>query len=33
MQMDWLRYFDLHRPNQKSVAAPAAHRSRYADAC
>ena len=33
MQMDWLRYFDLHRPNQKSVAAPRAHRSRYADAC
>ncbi|MFC4784898.1 hypothetical protein ACT8ZV_10500 [Nocardioides sp. MAHUQ-72] len=33
MQMDWLRYFDLHRPNQKSVKAPPTTRGRYAGAC
>ncbi|MCW2794456.1 MAG: hypothetical protein JWO76_3554 [Nocardioides sp.] len=33
MQMDWLRYFDLHRPNQQSVKAPPAHRRTYDRAC
>lgn len=33
MQMDWLRYFDLHRPNRKSTKAPQAHRGHYKRAC
>ena len=33
MQMDWLRYFDLSRPDRKSVAAPRAQEGRYAGAC
>jgi hypothetical protein len=33
MQMDWLRYFNLDRPNDRSVSAPRAHRGTYAKAC
>jgi hypothetical protein len=33
MQMDWLRYFTLRKPNSKSVQAPQATRKTYADAC
>ncbi len=33
MQMDWLRYFDLHRPDAKSVRAPRARKGTYAGAC
>jgi hypothetical protein len=33
MQMDWVRYYDLHRPNAKSIAAPPMNKRRYADAC
>ena len=33
MQMDWLRYFTLDKPNKKSVDAPQAQKSTYADAC
>jgi hypothetical protein len=33
MQMDWVRYYDLHRPNAKSIKAPAMHQRTYADAC
>lgn len=33
MQMDWLRYFTLRKPNSKSVQAPAPRTAAYADAC
>ncbi|MGZ8737706.1 MAG: family 16 glycosylhydrolase [Nocardioides sp.] len=33
MQMDWLRYFTLRKPNSRSVDAPQATRKTYADAC
>jgi hypothetical protein len=33
MQMDWLRYFTLEKPNSKSVDAPQGRRTTYADAC
>lgn len=33
MQMDWLRYFTLRKPNSRSIDAPQATRSTYADAC
>jgi hypothetical protein len=33
MQMDWLRYFTLQKPNRRSVAAPQARQGTYADAC
>jgi hypothetical protein len=33
MQMDWLRYFTLRKPNSKSVEAPLPRSGSYADAC
>jgi hypothetical protein len=33
MQMDWVRYYDLHRPNVKSIDAPAMDRRTYHRAC
>jgi hypothetical protein len=33
MQMDWVRYYTLHRPNARSIRAPQAHRTRFAGAC
>ena len=33
MQMDWVRYYDLHRPNAKSIDAPAMTRRTYNRAC
>jgi hypothetical protein len=33
MQMDWVRYYDLHRPNARSIDAPAMTKRRYVDAC
>lgn len=33
MQMDWVRYYTLQRPNARSIRAPQAHRSTYAGAC
>ena len=33
MQMDWLRYHTLRRPNTKSIKAPRPTRQTYADAC
>jgi hypothetical protein len=33
MQMDWVRYYDLHRPNAQSIDAPAMEQGTYADAC
>jgi hypothetical protein len=33
MQMDWLRYFTLRKPNSKSVKAPEPRTGAYADAC
>jgi len=33
MQMDWVRYYDLHRPNAKSIDAPAMNKRTYARAC
>ena len=33
MQMDWLRYYSLARPNAKSIAAPSASRGTYPAAC
>ncbi|CAN5119089.1 hypothetical protein BH18ACT9_BH18ACT9_07240 [soil metagenome] len=33
MQMDWLRYFTLAKPNERSVDAPRANRTTFADAC
>ena len=33
MQMDWLRYHTLRKPNTKSIAAPAPTAGRYAGAC
>lgn len=33
MQMDWMRYYSLERPNAKPITAPAATRDTYADAC
>lgn len=33
MQMDWLRYYSLARPNARSIAAPQAHAGTYAGAC
>jgi hypothetical protein len=33
MQMDWLRYFTLRKPNSKPVKAPAPRTRSYADAC
>lgn len=33
MQMDWLRYFTLAKPNKRSVRAPQARRTTYAGAC
>ena len=33
MQMDWVRYYDLHRPNARSIKAPAMHARTYAKAC
>ena len=33
MQMDWVRYYDLHRPNAKSVAAPKMNKRSSKSAC
>ncbi len=33
MQMDWLRYFNLSKPNKRSIEAPPARPGRYAGAC
>lgn len=33
MQMDWLRYYTLRKPNKKSVKAPQGTKRRYAAAC
>jgi hypothetical protein len=33
MQMDWLRYWTLAKPNDKSIAAPAPTMTRFAGAC
>jgi hypothetical protein len=33
MQMDWLRYWTLRKPNQKSTAAPAPAVGTYKDTC
>ena len=33
MQMDWLRYWTLRKPDSKSVRAPAPHRGTYRKAC
>ena len=33
MQMDWLRYFTLRKPNKKSVDAPQTTRAVYKRAC
>ncbi|WGL53185.1 family 16 glycosylhydrolase [Nocardioides sp. BP30] len=33
MQMDWLRYWTLRKPDTKSTAAPRPHKTTYADAC
>jgi hypothetical protein len=33
MQMDWLRYWTLKRPDAKSTAAPRLHRTTYRHAC
>jgi hypothetical protein len=33
MQMDWVRYYTLDRPNARSIKAPAAHRGTYKAAC
>jgi hypothetical protein len=33
MQMDWLRYWTLRKPDSKSTKAPRPHKSTYADAC
>lgn len=33
MQMDWVRYYTLERPNAKSIKAPRARRGTYAGAC
>lgn len=33
MQMDWLRYFTMEKPNDRSVDAPRATRKTYRDAC
>jgi hypothetical protein len=33
MQMDWVRYYDLHRPNAESIDAPAMEQRTYAEAC
>ncbi len=33
MQMDWVRYYTLARPNARSIEAPPARLTTYADAC
>ncbi|MGZ4471509.1 MAG: hypothetical protein ACXVW2_10800 [Nocardioidaceae bacterium] len=33
MQMDWIRYYTMHRHNAHSIAAPRAHRGTYRHAC
>ena len=33
MQMDWLRYYTLDRPNSKSIKAPRARKRTFPDAC
>lgn len=33
MQMDWVRYYDLHRPNAKPIRAPRMHRAALAASC
>ncbi len=33
MQMDWVRYYTLARPNARSIAAPRAHLGTYRRAC
>lgn len=33
MQMDWVRYYTLKRPNAQSIAAPRMTRGTYPDAC
>jgi hypothetical protein len=33
MQMDWLRYWTLNKPNDKSTKAPRPHKTTYAEAC
>ena len=33
MQMDWVRYYDLHRPNAKSIEAPPMTKRTYRKAC
>jgi hypothetical protein len=33
MQMDWVRYYTMERPNAKSIKAPHARRGTYAGAC
>jgi hypothetical protein len=33
LQMDWVRYYTLERPNAKSIAAPESNRGTYSGAC
>ena len=33
MQMDWVRYYTLHRPDARSIEAPSATAASYGDAC
>jgi len=33
MQMDWLRYYTLRKPNKRSIEAPQARLGTHADAC
>ena len=33
MQMDWVRYYSLARPDAKSIAAPQDRLETFADAC
>ena len=33
MQMDWVRYYDLHRPNAHSIEAPPMEKRTYRSAC
>jgi hypothetical protein len=33
MQMDWVRYYSLARPDARSIEAPAATKGTYAAAC
>lgn len=33
MQMDWMRYWSMRAPNEKSIKAPQTEKSTFADAC